>query len=62
MVYKYTKLDIHIFLRFIWSFVSAKGLKEISAQRTGHITAGAEPSVKTGREELFLQGILPQFD
>jgi len=42
--------------------VSAKGLKEISAQRTGRITAGAEPSVKTGREELFLQGILPQFD
>ena len=42
--------------------MSAKGLKEISAQRTGRITAGAEPCVKTGREELFLQGILTQFD
>ena len=37
------------------------GLKEIPAQRTRGIIAGAEPFVQTGRVEFLLTGLAAQF-
>lgn len=36
-------------------------LKEISAQRTSRIVAGAKPFVQTGRVELLFTGLAAQF-